>query len=372
MHHRALMKTNPFLTMAALASALAACADAKPAAAPSAVVARVQEPPLVPARCAVAPPVVVDVGAVRADSAAPHDSVPRKKGRVVAKQKSRRERWAMPDRHLALTTPESWPAPIAALPGSLFPGCRVVAYYGNPLSKRMGILGEVKPDSMLKRLRGASDAFAKADTTMPALPTLELIAIVAQGSPGKGELYRLRMPDTLIANIARLAEANRYLMIMDVQNGRSSIESDVKSLMPWLAKPYMHLALDPEFAMKGKKVPGKVVGTLDASEINHVIAMLASLVDSLHLPPKMLIVHRFRRPMLTNASKITIDPRVQVVIDMDGFGPPKIKLDSYASYVRAEPVQFTGYKLFYKNDKPIMTAAEVLRIRPRPVFIMYQ
>ncbi|HEV7705446.1 MAG TPA: hypothetical protein VGO46_14185, partial [Gemmatimonadaceae bacterium] len=35
------------------------------------------------------------------------------------------------------------------LPGSLFPGCRVVAYYGNPMSKRMGILGEIKPDSML-------------------------------------------------------------------------------------------------------------------------------------------------------------------------------------------------------------------------------
>ncbi|MEP6691087.1 MAG: hypothetical protein ABJD07_08010 [Gemmatimonadaceae bacterium] len=352
----------------------ASCGDSRAAnpAPTSRVAARAQEP-LVPTRCAVAPPAIIDtVAAARADSSlAKQDSVRPK--RVIKKKRSKRERWAMPAVHLALTQPATWPSPPAALPGSLFPGCRVVAYYGNPRSKRMGIMGEIRPDSMVARLRLATAAFAKADTTMPALPALELIAIVAQASGGKGELYRLRMPDTVIAQVAHLAESNRMLMIMDVQQGRSRVEDEVRSLLPWLAKPYMHLALDPEFAMAGStKIPGKVIGTMDATEINAVIAMLGALVDSLRLPPKMLIIHRFRRPMLTNASKIALDPRVQVVIDMDGFGPPKIKLDSYASYVRAEPVAFTGYKLFYKNDKPLMTPAEVLRIRPRPVFVMYQ
>lgn len=36
---------------------------------------------------------------------------------------------------------EKWPAPPAPLPWSVLPGHRIVAFYGNPLSKRMGVLG---------------------------------------------------------------------------------------------------------------------------------------------------------------------------------------------------------------------------------------
>jgi hypothetical protein len=39
-----------------------------------------------------------------------------------------------------------------ARPGAILQGKRIIAYYGNPLSKRMGILGEVPRDEMLKRL----------------------------------------------------------------------------------------------------------------------------------------------------------------------------------------------------------------------------
>jgi len=35
-------------------------------------------------------------------------------------------------------------------------------------------------------------------------------------------------------------------------------------------------------------------------------------------------------------------------------------------------VQFTGFKLFYKNDKPMMAPAEVLSLSPVPVYIQYQ
>ena len=45
--------------------------------------------------------------------------------------------------------PVKGPAP---LPGAILPGKRIVAYYGNPLSKRMGVLGEYEPDDMLRRL----------------------------------------------------------------------------------------------------------------------------------------------------------------------------------------------------------------------------
>ncbi len=256
--------------------------------------------------------------------------------------------------------------------GSLFPGCRVVAYYGNPLSKRMGILGEIKPDSMLERLSKQAAAYSAVDSGRPALPALELIATVAQAGPGKSGLYRARMPDTLIARVMGWAEAHHYLVILDIQTGRSTMTAELVPLMKYLAKPYVHLALDPEFSIGTKKVPGKVIGRIDAADVNAVSAVLASLVDSLQLPPKMLIVHRFTTPMLSNHQKIKLDPRVQIVIDMDGFGPPPLKYGSYKAYVHDRPVQFAGFKLFYKNDKPMLTPAQVMELDPVPLFIMYQ
>jgi hypothetical protein len=258
------------------------------------------------------------------------------------------------------------------LPGSLLPGCRVVAYYGNPMSKRMGILGEIKPDSMLARLAKQAAAYAAVDSGRPVLPALELIATVAQAGPGKSGLYRARMPDTLIARVMGWAEAHHYLVILDIQTGRSTMLAELQPLMKYLAKPYVHLALDPEFSIGTKRIPGKVIGRIDAADVNAVSSVLATLVDSLKLPPKMLIVHRFTTPMLSNHDKIKLDPRVQIVIDMDGFGAPHLKYGSYKAYVRDRPVQFAGFKLFYKNDKPILTPQQVVEMDPVPLFIMYQ
>jgi hypothetical protein len=76
--------------------------------------------------------------------------------------------------------------------------------------------------------------------------------------------------------------------------------------------------------------------------------------------------------MLTHAPRIKLDPRVQVVIDMDGFGSPADKLASYEAYVHDRPVQFPGFKVFYKQDKPNLTPRDVLLLDPRPVYVMYQ
>lgn len=262
--------------------------------------------------------------------------------------------------------------PQTPLPGSLFPGCRVVAYYGNPLSRRMGILGEIAPDSMLARLARQAADYQEADPSTHVVPALELIAIVAQANAGADGMYRARMPDTLIERVASWAEKKGYILILDIQNGHSEMAREISSLVPFLKRPNVHLALDPEFSMPGKKRPGTVIGTLDAREVNQAVDTLARLVKEHELPPKMLIVHRFTRPMLTNQEKIRLDPRVQIVIDMDGFGAPFLKRDSYRRYVFDHPVQFAGFKVFYKNDKPMLTPEQVMKLVPAPVFVMYQ
>jgi len=94
-------------------------------------------------------------------------------------------------------------------------------------------------------------------------------------------------------------------------------------------------------------------------------------------PPKVLIVHRYTRPMVTNADDIAPLPEVQIVMDMDGWGPPSQKYATYNAYIYPEPVQFTGFKLFYRNDvlRPgswLLTPEEILELTPQPSFIQYQ
>jgi hypothetical protein len=265
--------------------------------------------------------------------------------------------------------PTDRPAP---LPGALLPSHRIVAFYGNPLSKRMGILGELPPDQMMAKLERTAKEWAAADSTTTVKPALHLIVTVAQASPGRDGKHRLRMSDSLIERVARWAEERNWLLFLDVQIGQSTVRAELPRLMPYLRRPYVHLALDPEFAMRNGAKPGKRIGTMDASEINEAIDSLISVVDANQLPPKIMLVHRFTTKMLTNARKIRTDARAQVVIDMDGFGSPQLKRGTWKAVILREPVWYTGFKLFYKNDKPMLKPAEVLKLRPAPLYIQYQ
>jgi len=274
------------------------------------------------------------------------------------------------------------PAPVwpvkgpAPLPGSILPNRRIVAYYGNPLSKRMGILGELPPDERLARLDGEVKRLNAADPATPVQPALHLIVVVAQASPGRDGKYRLRMTDSLIERVYGWAQRKNALLFLDVQVAKSTLREELPRLAGFLQRPNVHLGLDPEFSMKGGQKPGSVIGTMDAADINYASDYLSELVSAHKLPPKVLVVHRFTRNMLTRANRVELDPRVQVVINMDGWGGPHLKRQSYEAYVYRYPVQFTGFKIFYKNDRKrgqrLMLPADVLALEPKPVYIQYQ
>ena len=270
--------------------------------------------------------------------------------------------------------PVSMPAPLA---GAILPAKRVVAFYGNPLSKKMGALGEYPKDQMLAMLDKEVARWAKADPSHPVQPALHLIVTVAQGAPGKNGLYRQQMRDSMVNEIYSWAKAKHALLFLDVQTGKSTVQAEVPRLRPFLENPDVHLAIDPEFAMAPSgAVPSTRVGTVDAKDVNWAVNFLDQIVKEKHLPPKILIVHRWTRKMVTNVKEIRFTPQVQIVMDMDGWGPPWLKFDSYHDYVKAEPVQFTGFKLFFHNDTKkgdaLLTPAEVLRLNPRPLYIQYQ
>jgi hypothetical protein len=271
-----------------------------------------------------------------------------------------------------------WPVKCPpTLPGAILPHKRIVAYYGNPLSKRMGALGEYQKDEMLRRLKVEVAKWEKADPSLPVQPALHLIAVVAQGAPGKAGKYRMVMPDKVVNEVYGWAKEAHAILFIDIQTGHDNIRT-ILPRFEWLLKnPDVHLGMDPEFNLiKSGRRPGTKIGTYDAADINYASGFLAELVDKYHLPPKVFIVHRFTRNMVTNARSIKLRPEVQIVMNMDGWGPPWLKHDSYKDYIVKEPVEYTGFKLFYHNDTkkgdPLLTPQDLLRLNPKPLYVQYQ
>ncbi|MEI6280812.1 MAG: hypothetical protein WCP17_02310 [bacterium] len=262
-------------------------------------------------------------------------------------------------------------------PGAILPFNRIIAYYGNLYSTKMGVLGQYLESEMLEKLKTEVKKWDDADPTTPAIPALHYIAVVAQGSPGTDGKYKLRMPGSEIDKVLAMAAKINAIVFLDIQVGFSNVETEVPLLEKYLKYPNVHLGIDPEFSMKGTIRPGKVVGTLDGVDINFASNYLANLVKENNLTPKILIIHRYTQKMVTNYKLIKTTPEVQIVMNMDGWGEQARKVNTYQQFIYKEPVQFTGFKLFYKNDilnpgTVLMTPESLLKLSPRPIYIQYQ
>lgn len=272
-----------------------------------------------------------------------------------------------------------WPNHLRSYPlkGAILPFKRIVAYYGNLYSKKMGVLGEYPPKEVWKKLNAEVKAWEKADTATPVQPAIHYIAVVAAGSPGKDGKYRTRMPEHQIDSALAIAKMGNAIVFLDIQIALSTLPQEVPLLEKYLKLPHVHLGIDPEFSMKEGHRPGTKIGTMDAADINYCSEYLAKLVKENNLPPKILVVHRFTQGMVRNYKNIKLHPEVQVVVNMDGWGEPVLKRSTYKLYIYKEPVQFTGFKLFYKNDlkkapNQMLTPEDLLKLKPQPIYIQYQ
>ncbi len=275
-------------------------------------------------------------------------------------------------------TTNKWPPHMPyPLPGAILPFKRIVAFYGNLYSKKMGILGEIPKDSMLKKLIETMKIWQRADSSIPVIPALHYIAVTAQGSPGADGKHRMRMPFHQIDTIINWAKEINALVFLDIQVGGSTVKDEVSPLAKYVTMPNVNLGIDPEFSMKNGEAPGRKIGTFNATDINAAIDFLSDIVKKNHLTPKILIVHRFTQGMVTDYTSIKKVPEVQVVMDMDGWGDKILKRSSYLRYIYKEPVEFTGFKLFYKNDikkdkNGLYTPEELMKFIPKPIYIQYQ
>jgi hypothetical protein len=262
-------------------------------------------------------------------------------------------------------------APVKQLPlggTKIFPAYRVVAYYGTAGNAALGVLGESSPDRMLPKLRSAARGFAGGRRVQVAY---ELIATVAQASPGKDGDFSQMIDEAAIQRYVDQARKNKVLVILDLQPGRGEFLPQARRLEKFLIQPHVGLALDPEWRMPAGKVPGRTIGRVSPAEVNRVSAYVAGLIAEHRLPEKLFVLHQFRASMLPDVHKIAKRPGLALVQHVDGFGTRSEKDATWQRLRR--PQQFhMGYKLFYDEDVKRYQARDVLRFKPVPELISFQ
>lgn len=264
-------------------------------------------------------------------------------------------------------------APPTELPGGgtrIFEGNRfLVAYYGTGQTPALGVLGESDPDTMDRRLWRAALPFRRPG--QPLRRVYELIVTVADGSPGPDGDYSHDIPRSEVQRYIDAAHRNKALLLLDVQPGRSGFLETAQRWEWALRDPWVGLALDPEWRMGPREVPGRTIGHVRAREINRTSAWLAVLTKDRGLPEKLFVLHQFRTDMVPDISAVRPRANLAMVQHVDGFGTRGQKLATYHAVAR--PRQFTmGFKLFYDEDVRRMGPREVHAIRPRVRFISFQ
>jgi hypothetical protein len=252
---------------------------------------------------------------------------------------------------------------------TILPRTRVVAFYGAPQDAGLGTLGIGSPAAVGRRL---DQMAARYRADRPVLPAMELIATVVQASPGTDGTYRARQSSGLIGRYLAAARRAHALLILDIQPGRSPFMREVHAYARWLRQPDVGIALDPEWSMAPGQTPGTVIGSTDASIVNHVQAYMSQIVAAHNLPQKLLIVHRFTTDMIANARTLRPYPGVALTVNVDGVGDRENKISKYDYFSTRKPGRYNGFKLFFHEDTGLMSPRAVLRLIPRPDVVVYE
>ena len=264
-----------------------------------------------------------------------------------------------------------------AVAGS-FPGASVLlnsdilAFYGHPLSKSMGILGRYTKEDLNEKLTALAAEYQAAGGRSIQKAFYIIFGTVWPG----GDIGIIQ--ESLLREYIEFAQANDILVFIDHQIGRFTPSDSIKRMLPWLKYPNVHLALDPEWRTTK---PMQEIGTVSAEEINQVQKIMEDYMIENQIPgERLLVIHQFNWRMISNREKVTSAfSKVRLVHCADGFGSPQIKRASYAFNAQAANIPVKAFKLFYNfgipgagYDSPLLTPREVFALNPRPYIVMYQ
>jgi hypothetical protein len=265
---------------------------------------------------------------------------------------------------------EQRPAELPRGGRTILPDRRVVAFYGAPQDRELGVLGIGSPRQAARKLERQSRPYARRGR--PVLPAFELIAAIVTSEAGDGGDHSMRQEPATIRRYLRAARAHDMLMLLDIQPGYAPFLQEAQALEDFLKEPDVSLALDPEWSMDPPQLPGQEIGSSDAATINEVSRYLSSIVRRYDLPQKLLVVHRFTGDMIEAEHDLERHPGVALVVNVDGFGDQPNKISKYNEFTQDLRRRFNGFKLFYEEDVNLMRPQQVLRLRPQPDLVVYE
>jgi hypothetical protein len=262
------------------------------------------------------------------------------------------------------------------LPGGgqiLFPGHRLVCLYGSPGAPALGALGEQNLRASIGRIRKLAATY-RSLSPVPVVPAFEILATVAEASPGRNGLYSHENSVASLRPWVRAANKAGLYVILDLQAGRANVLAQAKTYQSLLKLPDVGLALDPEWKLQAGQLPLKQTGSVSASQVNSVITWLAALTARYHLPQKVLVLHQFQPLMIQGESRLdTGNSDLAIVIHMDGQGSPSSKQQTWDAIVGAAPPGvFFGWKNFFVKDQPMLDPRQTMKHWPQPVMISYE
>jgi hypothetical protein len=256
----------------------------------------------------------------------------------------------------------------------MFPGRMLVALYGHPGTPSLGVLGEQGVDASVARAKAHAGGYAGLVPT-PVVPAFEIIATVASGAAGADGNYSNESgPEELRSWVDAAGRAGIYV-ILDLQPGRTDFLTQAKRYASLLERPYVGLALDPEWRLAPGQQPLQQIGSVGVDEINRVVAWLADFTRERALPQKLLVLHQFQLRMVSGRDRLdTSRDELAVLLHADGQGTQGDKQATWRALHQNTPAGvYWGWKNFYDEDSPMLTAGQTLAsVNPRPQLVSYQ
>ena len=252
----------------------------------------------------------------------------------------------------------------------------ILAFYGHPVAKKMGILGRYPKDELTEKLSALAEDYRAESGGRGIVKAFYIIYGTVQ--PEGNILTMEQINKALLKEWIEYAEERGILIFLDHQIGKYDPVESLASMFSYLKYPNVHLALDPEWRTAK---PMQEFGCVTGNEINRAQQEMQDYIIENNIEgDRILLIHQFRDVMIRNRADIRADfERVRLVHCMDGVGTPKEKLDTYKFNAQAKNMPVKAFKLFYDFnlpgvlvDSPLLTPKEVYALDPRPVVIMYQ
>ena len=259
----------------------------------------------------------------------------------------------------------------------------IVAYYGRPGVKTLGVLGKHSIGELKHMIRKRAAQYAKV-TGKKVVPAFDIIYGLAAAAPGPRKDYIIYLSDKKLKPYIKAAEEEGFNLFIDLQLGKHTPQDAIRHVLKYLKYKNVHLAIDPEFEVKNLNVrPGKKIGHITGDWVNQTQQIMSDYMKKHGITEKkILLAHMFRHSMVSDKKGVRKYDNIKLIMNLDGHGSPRLKVNIYNGiYTKKNADKVAaGFKLFFKEDHPMMTPAQVMGLKPAqgrkvkypPKYINYQ